>query len=99
MNQLYQQLAAAAPGSQTQLPQMINQKLSSSATKNNNNLLKSLFNSSDPSSFIQNMIQSNPKLKNLIGALQGSGMSPKQFFYQYAQQNGVDPDQFLNSLK
>ena len=28
-----------------------------------------------------------------------SKMTPKQFFYQYAQQKGVDPDQFLNSMK
>ena len=29
----------------------------------------------------------------------GSNMTPRQFFYQYAQQKGVNPEQFINSLK
>ncbi len=45
------------------------------------------------------MIAQNPKLKNTIEMLNASKMSPKHFFYQYAKQNGVDPDQFINSLK
>lgn len=40
----------------------------------------------------------NPKLNNVMNLLQCSNMSPKQFFYHYAQQNGVNPDQFLNSM-
>lgn len=56
-------------------------------------------NSSDPSSFIQNMVANNPKAKNIMQLLNNSGMSPKQFFYQYAQQQGIDPNQFLNSLQ
>ena len=56
-------------------------------------------NSSDPQSFIQNMIKNNPQAQNLMRVFQSSGLSPKQFFYQFAQQKGIDPDQFLNSLK
>jgi hypothetical protein len=56
-------------------------------------------NISDPSSFIQNMVASNPQLQNVMQLFQSSKLSPKEFFYQYAKQNGVDPDQFLNSLK
>jgi len=41
----------------------------------------------------------NPKARSLVQLFQSSGMTPKQFFYQYAQQNGVDPEQFLNSLQ
>jgi hypothetical protein len=52
----------------------------------------------DPSSLIQSMVKNNPKAQNLMQLFQNSKMSPKQFFYQYAQQNGVDPDQFLKSL-
>ena len=56
-------------------------------------------NSTDPQSFIQNMIKNNPKAQNLMNMFQSSGMSPKQFFYQYARNTGVDPDQFINNLK
>jgi hypothetical protein len=48
---------------------------------------------------IQNMILSNPKLQSVMQLFQNSKLTPKQFFYQYAHQNGVDPDQFINSLK
>lgn len=64
-----------------------------------NNLFQQFMSSSNPEQFIQNMIKNNPKMNNVMKILQSSSMSPKQFFYQYAQQNGVDPDQFLNSMR
>jgi hypothetical protein len=27
--------------------------------------------------------------------MRSSGMTPKQFFYDYAQQQGINPDEFL----
>ena len=63
------------------------------------NLLKSIMNSDNPQELIQKMVASNPQMQNLMQLFQTSGLSPKQFFYQYAQQNGIDPDQFLKSLK
>ena len=51
----------------------------------------------DPSSLIQNMMMNNPKLKSIMDLMSSSGMTPKQFFYKYAQDNGINPDQFLNS--
>jgi hypothetical protein len=45
------------------------------------------------------MINANPQMRNIVQNFQNSGLTPKQFFYQYAQQKGIDPDQFLNSLK
>ena len=64
-----------------------------------NNLFQQFLSSSNPEQFIQNMIMKNPKLNNVMSLLQSSNMSPKQFFYNYAQQNGVNPDQFLNSMR
>ena len=94
MSNLYEQLMR--PDQSLQPQSQTPQKLQSSK---NNSLLKNLMNSSDPHSFIQNMVANNPQLKNVMQLFQSSGMSPKQFFYQYAQQQGVNPDQFLNSLK
>lgn len=56
-------------------------------------------NSDNPQELIQKLVASNPQMQNLMQLFQTSGLSPKQFFYQYAQQNGIDPDQFLKSLK
>ena len=66
--------------------------------KNNLNLISNLIKSGgNPNSLLQTLLQSNPKLQNIINMMSNSGMTPKQFFYNYAQQNGIDPDQFLNS--
>lgn len=59
--------------------------------------IQELLKSSNPNSIVQNMMNNNPKMKNLMQLMNSSGMTPKQFFYQYAQQMGIDPDQFLNS--
>ena len=90
MNNLYQQL-------NQQQPQQNNLKLSTQ-TQQKTNLLKQFLNSSNPQQFIQNMVMNNPKMQNVMQLFQNSNMSPKQFFYQYAQQNGINPEQFLNSL-
>lgn len=66
--------------------------------KNNLDLISKSLGHSDPSSFIQNyFLNNNPQLKTLMQTFNNSGMTAKQFFYQYAQQKGIDPDQFLNS--
>lgn len=93
MNKLFQQLQMPMTNQQAALSQK-----SLPSLKNNLNLIQGLLkNSNDPSSFIQNIIMNNPKMKNVMNTFQSSGMTPKEFFYQYAQKQGVDPDQFLNS--
>ena len=77
-------------------PQQAPQKLSQSKNKT---LLQNFLKSSNPTQMLQNMIQSNPKMQNIMQLFNSSGMTPKQFFYQYAEQQGVNPDEFLNSLK
>jgi hypothetical protein len=58
-------------------------------------MLKKILNSSNPNELLNTMISSNPKMQQVMKLMQSSGMSPKQFFYQYAQQNGINPDDFL----
>ena len=52
---------------------------------------------SNPSQLVQNTILSNPNMKNMMNLFNSSGMTPKQFFYNYAKSQGIDPEQFLNS--
>lgn len=93
MNSLFQQLhqdqASQAPPLQKSLQQPLK----------NNSLLQNVLNSSNPMELIQKMVLNNPKMQNVMNLYKASGMSPKQFFYQFAQQKGVNPDEFLNSLK
>ena len=72
--------------------------LKSLPLKNSNSILSNFLNSSNPNDFLQKMISNNPKAQNVMQLLNSSGKSPKQFFYQYAQQQQINPDQFLNSL-
>jgi hypothetical protein len=60
-------------------------------------LIQAFKNSSNPVDFLQNMVSTNPQGQMILNLFQNSGMTPKQFFYQYAQQNGLDPSQIVKS--
>ena len=79
-----------------QQSQLLQQKL---PIQQKNNLFQKFMSSSNPEQIIQNMIMKNPQLNNVMSLMRVSSMTPKQFFYYYAQQNGVDPDQFINSMQ
>ena len=81
-----------------QLNQQSNPNLGLSQSVQQNNLFKDFLNSSNSSEFLKSIISKNPQLQNVVNLMQTSGMSPKQFFYNYAAQKGIDPDQFLNNL-
>ena len=64
-----------------------------------NDLFKNFLNSSNPKELLNSLISQNPQLQNLMQAMNSSRMTPKQFFYSYAKQKGIDPGQFLSSLR
>lgn len=66
-----------------------------SSPSRNNEFLKSFLSSSNPEELINNLISSNPKLQSVMQLMRSSGMTPKQFFYNFAQQQGINPDEFL----
>lgn len=75
------------------------QNLGSLPSQRSNDLLKSILNSSNPKELLNSLISNNPQMKSLVQAMQSSGMTPKDYFYTFAKQKGVDPDQFLSSIK
>ena len=87
MNNLYQQL-------------MGNQGLS---LPNNINQIKQMMNlfkgANNPQQLLMNLAKQNPQIQNVMNLVQNSGKSPKDLFYQMAQQKGVNPDDILNALK
>jgi hypothetical protein len=84
MNALYQELQGY-PQNQNQVPPQ-------------NNMIQQLANSANPMQMLQNMAAQTPQGQAVMQEYQASGMSPKEFFYKYAQQKGINPNQFLNSL-
>ena len=78
---------------------MSNQFIQSPQQNNIQQLINIMKSSSNPQAMIQKMISTNPKMQSIINMMQQSGQTPKQFFYQYAQQIGVDPNQVLNMFR
>ena len=66
-------------------------------TNNSNNMLSLLKNSNNPQELINNILASNPQITNLIEKY-GNG-DPRTAFYEYARQNGQDPQAILNIVK
>ena len=48
---------------------------------------------------MQNLMQSNPNLKQAMDYVNANGGNPKDAFYKLAKEKGVDADAILNSLK
>lgn len=48
---------------------------------------------------LQQLVQSNPNMKQAIDYVNANGGNPKDAFYKLAQERGINPDSILNSLK
>ena len=49
-------------------------------------------NAGNPQALLQNMIQSNPQVREIMQLIQQNGGDAKGTFYKLAQEKGVDPD-------
>ena len=47
---------------------------------------------------INNLLQSNPQLKQVINMVR-NGANPKQLFFDLAKQKGIDPNTILSQIK
>ena len=58
------------------------------------------FNSAaNPQLAMQNLMNSNPQVKQIVDFVRQSGGDPKQAFYKMAEQQGVDPEEVINLLR
>ena len=48
---------------------------------------------------MQNLMQSNPAMKQAIDYVNANGGNAKDAFYKLAKEKGIDPESILNSLK
>ena len=53
----------------------------------------------NPQAMLAQLSQTNPQVKELMTMMQSSGKSPKDMFYQMAQEKGVDPEEILKMLR
>ena len=54
---------------------------------------------SNPQAAIQQMVQNDPRIKNVLDLVSQSGTDAKTLFYQVAQQRGVDPQPVLDAAR
>lgn len=86
----------------TKLYQQLNQ---SQLSRNNNSngglqqIINMVSHSNNPMQLMQAMAQSNPQLQSILNLIQTSQKSPKDLFFEMAQQRGVDPQQILQMLQ
>lgn len=78
---------------------LFNQVGMSQQTPQNNNIVQMVKNSNNPGQLFQSMAQSNPQVQSIMRLIQQSNQTPKQLFYQAAQQQGVDPNQILGMFR
>ena len=63
------------------------------------NLLMGLLNgNANKEQFVQNLVARNPQMNAIMQQVQNSGMSVKDFTIQYAKQNNINLDPFMNML-
>ena len=86
----------------TKLYQQLNQ---SQLSRNNNSngglqqIINMVSHSNNPMQLMQTIAQSNPQLQSILNLIQTSQKSPKDLFFEMAQQRGVDPQQILQMLQ
>ena len=86
MNSLYQQL------NQTQVNQ-------TPTNVSQNNLFSLFKNSKNPQMLLNNLMNTNPQVKQTMDMVKASSKSPKDLFYEMAKQKGIDPESILNQLR
>lgn len=55
--------------------------------------------SRNPQMMLQQMMNTNPQMKQAMDYIQANGGNPKDAFYKLAEEKGVDPETILNSLR
>ena len=53
----------------------------------------------NPQAILNQMIQSNPKMRGVMDYINQNGGDPQKAFYTMARQKGVNPEEILNMLK
>lgn len=61
-------------------------------------LMQLLTMGNNPQQIIQDLMVKNPQAQIVLNQMQQSGMSPKQYAMQYARQNNINLQPFINTM-
>lgn len=62
-------------------------------------MIQMVRSASNPQAAINQLMQTNPQMKQVMDIIKASGNDPKRAFYALAEQKGVDPNSILEQLK
>lgn len=61
-------------------------------------IMQMLSSGNNPNQLVQQLMQNNPQMNSIANQMRNSGMPPKDFLMQYAQQNGKNIQPLLDML-
>lgn len=61
--------------------------------------MKVLQSSNNPQAMLQLMVQTNPKLRDIMQYINQHGGNPETAFYAMAKEKGVNPDEVIKMLQ
>lgn len=62
-------------------------------------IMQMMMQGGNPQAFMQNMIRQNPQINAIFNQQRQSGLSMEQYARQYAKQNNIDINQYINNMK
>lgn len=63
-----------------------------------NMLMQLMSMGNNPQQILQNAMTSNPQIRTALNQMAQSGMSPQQYVMQYAKQNNINIQPFVNMM-
>lgn len=63
-----------------------------------NMLMQLMSMGNNPQQILQNAMTSNPQIRTVLNQMAQSGMSPQQYVMQYAKQNNINIQPFVNMM-
>ena len=62
-------------------------------------MMQMMRSAGNPQAMINQMMMTNPQMKQALDFIKASGGDPKAAFYRLAEQRGINPQDILNQLK
>ena len=62
-------------------------------------MMQMMRSAGNPQAMINQMMMTNPQIKQAMDFVKASGGDPKAAFYRLAEQRGINPQDILNQLK
>jgi len=68
-------------------------------TLNPMQIMQMMMKNGNPQQYMQNIVRQNPQINAIFNQQKQSGMSMEQYARQYAKQNNINIDQYINNMK